>query len=455
MSSDIVSDRLRRSGNRVAVIWKDQAVSYLQIREMIEAARALLVAAGVQEGSVVGLVGDFSPNAIATELALFELGCVVAPLSRQDETRHEELCGIAEAEWVVTIDLDDSVAVRRTGTHAHNPLLCSLTDARLPGLILFSSGTSGVPKGAVHDVARLLSKFERPARPVSMLAFLLFDHIGGINTMLHALLHGGSLVTVTSRNPDVVAAAIEGHRVELLPTSPTFLNLFLLSRVDERYDISSLRVISYGTEPMAEFTLKALRVRLPQVRLHQTYGMTELGIPVSKSRGSDSLWMKFSGENCDYRVRDGMLEVRTSTAMLGYVNAPSPFTHDGWLATGDAVDVDGEWFHVLARRSELINVGGQKVVPVEVENVLEQLEGVEEAVVSAEPSPLTGQIVRATVRLSRPEPLNEFRRRLRHHCRERLPRYMVPQRIVLSDRPLRSERHKKHRPVDTSSQANE
>jgi len=317
---------------------------------------------------------------------------------------------------------------------------------------LFSSGTSGVPKGALHDVSQLLSKFERPKRPVSMLAFLLFDHVGGINTMLHALLHGGCLVTMTSHSPDAVAATIEKRRVELLPTSPTFLNLFLLSRADERYDISSLRVISYGTEPMPEFTLSTLRARLPQVKLHQSYGMTELGIPVCKSRSSDSLWMKFDGDDCDYRVRDGILEVRTGTAMLGYINAPSPFTQDGWLVTGDAVEIDGEWFHVLARRSELINVGGQKVVPVEVESVLEEMEGVDEVMVSAEPSPLTGHIVCATVRLSSGELLPEFRRRLRRHCRGRLPRYMVPQKVVLSDRPLQSERHKKDRSLGASSQ---
>jgi acyl-coenzyme A synthetase/AMP-(fatty) acid ligase len=445
MSVDIIGERLQRWGDRSAIVWRDTPITYFQLLESTEAVRGLLIAEGIREGSVVVLVGDFTPDAIAIELALFELGCVVVPLRHQDETRHDELCAIAEAEWVVTSHEDEPVAVRCTDVEAQNPLFSRLRDTHRPGLILFSSGTSGVPKAALHDMAQLLSKFERPARPVSMLAFLLFDHVGGINTMLHALLHGGCLVTVASLTPDTVGAAIEKHRVELLPTSPTFLNLFLLSRVDERYDISSLSVISYGSEPMTEFTLKTLRTRLPQIKLHQTYGMTELGIPVSKSRSSDSLWMKFSGENCDYRVRDGMLEVRTSTAMLGYLNAPSPFTQDGWMATGDAVEVDGEWFHVLSRRSELINVGGQKVFPVEVESVLEELEGVEEVVVSAEPSPLTGHIVCATVRLSSEEPLPEFRKRLRRHCRERLPRYMVPQKVVLSDRPLRSERHKKQR----------
>src|SRR5581483_4450949 len=98
-----------------------------------------------------------------------------------------------------------------------------------PGLVLFSSGSSGKPKGAVHDLAALLRKFERPRPALRTLAFLLFDHIGGINTLLHVLASGGCLVTVTDRSPDGVLAAVERHRVELLPTSPTFLNLVLLS----------------------------------------------------------------------------------------------------------------------------------------------------------------------------------------------------------------------------------
>lgn len=445
MSVELIDERLSRWGDDPAVVWNDATVTYAQLREMIAAARAFLGEEGVGGGAVVALVADFSPNAIAVELALFEIGCIVVPLALEDETRHDELCEIAEVEWIARIAENDSLAVRRTQAEAQNDLLRGLTDAQRPGLVIFSSGSSGVPKAALHDVPQLLSKFERPARPVSMLAFLLFDHVGGINTMLHSLLHGGCLVAPADHSPDAVGAAIEQHRVELLPTSPTFLNLFLLSHVDERYDVSSLRVVSYGSEPMPELTLKTMRARLPQVKLHQTYGMTEIGIPVSKSRSSDSLWMKFVGENCEYRVRDGMLEVRTATAMLGYLNAPSPFTPDGWMVTGDEVDVDGEWFHVRSRRSELINVGGQKVFPVEVESVLEEMEGVEEAVVSGEPSPITGHLVCATVRLTEDEPLPELRKRLRRHCRDRLPRYMVPQKVVLSEKSLRSGRHKKQR----------
>ena len=92
---------------------------------------------------------------------------------------------------------------------------------------------------------------------------------------------------------------------------------------------------------------------------------------------------------------DGLLEIKAQSAMLGYLNAPSPFTEDGWFITGDAVEVDGEYFRILGRQSEMINVGGEKVYPAEVESVLQLMDGVEEVMVNGEENAITGQIVRA------------------------------------------------------------
>jgi acyl-CoA synthetase (AMP-forming)/AMP-acid ligase II len=131
--------------------------------------------------------------------------------------------------------------------------------------------------------------------------------------------------------------------------------------------------------------------------------------------------------------------------MLGYLNAPSPFTADGWLPTGDAVDVDGEYLRIRGRRSEIINIGGEKVYPAEVESVVASIEGVKDVTVLGEPHPLTGQIVVARVRLGTSETLSEFRARLRTYCGERLAAFKVPQKVVLVDGALHGERFKKVR----------
>ena len=133
------------------------------------------------------------------------------------------------------------------------------------------------------------------------------------------------------------------------------------------------------------------------------------------------------------------------SALLGYLNAPSPFTDDGWFKTGDLVEVDGDYIRILGRKSELINVGGEKVYPQEVENVILELDNVAEATVFGEKNAITGNIVCAKVRLKSPEDPRAFATRLKRYCAERMQRYKVPVRITYSEDQQFSERFKKKR----------
>src|SRR6185436_3535111 len=139
---------------------------------------------------------------------------------------------------------------------------------------------------------------------------LLLDHIGGVNTLFYTLSNGGAIIAAPHRTPASICETIARHRVELLPTSPTFLNLLLLSGEHRRHDLSSLKLVTYGTEPMPLSTLERLGEELPGVKLQQTYGMTELGILRSQSRGNDSLWVKVGGEDFETRVVDNRLRIR-------------------------------------------------------------------------------------------------------------------------------------------------
>ena len=96
----------------------------------------------------------------------------------------------------------------------------------------------------------------------------------------------------------------------------------------------------------------------------------------SKSRDDGSLWVRVGGEGYETKVVDGVLWIRAETAMLGYLNAASPFDAEGWFNTQDAVEQDGDWLRFLGRTTDLINVGGQKVYPAEVESVLLEMDNV-------------------------------------------------------------------------------
>jgi acyl-coenzyme A synthetase/AMP-(fatty) acid ligase len=445
MAIDFLLEVFRANPASDAVVWRDEASSYAWLAEAVRRWGDRLQDEAVAPGAVVSLEADFSPASIALLLALVERGCIVVPLTPSVEAKKPEFRAVAQVETVIAVTPDDGGRLHPTGVVADHELFAGLRRAGHPGLVLFSSGSTGASKAAVHDFVPLLDKFRARRHALRTLTFLLFDHIGGVNTLFYALSNAGCVVTVARRSPDAVCAAIEKHRVQLLPTSPTFINLLLASEAYRHHDLESLEMVTYGTEPMPESTLGRFHELFPRVRLLQTYGLSEVGILRSQSRSSDSLWVKVGGEGFETRVVDGLLQVRARSAMLGYLNAPSPFTPDGWLPTGDAVDVDGEYLRIRGRQSEIINVGGEKVYPAEVESVLQSMEGVAEITVSGERNPITGQMVTARVRLTTGETLPEFRKRMRVYCRDRLAPFKIPQKVLLVDEALHGERFKKMR----------
>jgi acyl-CoA synthetase (AMP-forming)/AMP-acid ligase II len=263
--------------------------------------------------------------------------------------------------------------------------------------------------------------------------------------MLHTLSNAGTVFTINDRSPNGICKLIEQHQVEILPTSPTFLNILLLSGAYKQYDLSSLKVISYGTEPMTESTLKKMYLVFPNIKLQQTYGLIEVGVLRSKSKSSNSLWVKVGGEGFETRVVDGLLEIKADSTMLGYLNASNPFTEDGWFMTGDSVEVNGEYLRILGRQSELINVGGEKVYPSEVESVIQKMSNVAEVTVFREKNLITGNIVCAKISLVEEEDQKIFIQRLKKYCSQQLSAYKVPIKVKVTNKEQHSVRYKKIR----------
>jgi acyl-CoA synthetase (AMP-forming)/AMP-acid ligase II len=438
-------ERMKEQPDRDFIIWREQRFTYRWLVERIEAWRARLDREGIGPSQVVAIEGDFSPESIAAMLALVERNDVLVPLTSSVHSQKELFCEIAQVQHIVAFGLDGMVTFTPTGIQVTHALVQTLIDADHSGLVLFSSGSTGTSKAAIHDLHLLTDKFRVRRRTFVTIAFLLFDHIGGFNTVLYALANLGTIVTVEDRRPDSVCRAIETYRVELLPTSPTFLNLLLLSGAHERYELSSLRRVTYGTEVMPQRTLAMIREVLPHVDFQQTYGLSELGIMSTKSRSSDSLWVKLGGAGFETKVVDGILFIRARSAMLGYLNAPNPFDADGWFNTGDAVEVDGEYVRILGRRSEIINIAGLKVYPSEVESVLLGLANVRDVAVAGEANAITGNIVVARFNLLELEELADFRRRVRAYCQERLPRHQTPAKIEVVEHEQFNARFKKIR----------
>jgi long-chain acyl-CoA synthetase len=437
---------MRAHGDREVMASGATAVTYESLLAQVAVWRDYFSRSQLPPGAVVGMEGDYSVQTVSLLLALMQYRTIIVPLSREARSHHAEFSDVAQVEYHIHLT-SPLPTVEPTGRQAQHPLYNVLHRRNASGLVLFSSGSTGNSKAVVHDLRLLLGKFQQPRRRWRTLLFLGLDHIGGINTLFYTLSNGGMAVVPLARSPHEVCQAIQQHRVELLPTSPTFLNFLLLSGAHRAYDLSSLRLITYGTEPMPQSTLEQVARLFPDVTLQQTYGLSELGILRSRSRDSTSLWVRIGGEGYQTKVVDHRLWIKAESTMLGYLNAQSPFDDEGYFDTGDVVEVDGEWLRILGRASEVINVGGSKVFPAAIESVLLMLDNVEDAVVYAEPNPLTGQTVAATVKLQHEESASQFKRRMRHFCRDRLAPYQMPTRVRFTSEPLHSERFKRMRQV--------
>ena len=205
---------------------------------------------------------------------------------------------------------------------------------------MFSSGSTGDPKAMVHDFDNLLATYlDVKTKNLIFLVFLMFDHIGGLNTMLNILSMGSTMVVPEKREPELIGELIQKFKVNILPVSPTFLNLMNISGVFENFDLSSLKLVTYGTEPMSENLLSNLKLKLPKARLIQTFGTSETGIIKTKSRSSSSLLIKFEDQDQDVKVVNNELWIKSKTRVLGYINHNNnSFTDDGWFKTGDLVE---------------------------------------------------------------------------------------------------------------------
>lgn len=446
METSWIHERLRQLADAPAFRADGVSVSFDALARSVDAAQRLLSQHEVPQGAVVVLHADFTPDALAMILALYLNRSVIVPLYDPHAERLTQVSELVNTRYVIAMSSARATSIERRASAVAHPLIVQLRAAGRPGLILISSGSTGTPKATLLDLGALFERY-RPlsTRPLTVLTFLLFDHIGGFNTAFHTIFSGGTIVPAYSRAVDDVCTVIARDRVQILPTTPTFLNMLLVSRAHERHDLSSLELITYGTEVMPESTLRRLATTFPGVRLKQTYGMSEIGILTTKTDDPRSLWLRI-GPNVQHKVVDGVLWLKSHTAMLGYLNAASPFDAEGWLCTGDMVEERDGRLRIIGRKENIINVGGLKVYPAEVESALLRIAGVNDALVWGKKSPVTGQIVAARLCVDTQVDqgdLSAFASHVKAQCREVLEDYKVPRHLSFTVEPIHNERFKK------------
>jgi long-chain acyl-CoA synthetase len=380
----------------------------------------------VNSGDVVAIIGDYNPPSVLTLLRLIDLGVVVVPLTIETTQEHEYFFESA----LVDVVIKDGYVRRRTHSQSHEFIL-ALREKGHAGLVLFSTGTTGRPKAILHDLTLFLKRFETPRPTLRTINFLLFDHIGGINTLLHTLFNKGVVVAPEARTVDSVLETCRKYKVEVLPTTPTFLRIMLMSGTVPNKVPPCLKVITYGTERMDQPTLDELCRLLPNVDFRQTFGMSELGIVRVKSKARDSLLMKVGGEGVETRIVNNVLQIRSQSRMFGYLNAPSPFDAEGWYDTKDVVEETNGYYKVVGRISDVINVGGLKFMASEVERVALEFPNVSLVKAYPKQNPITGQHVELMIQPTAEDLVNKDS--LMSYLKSKLQPHMVPKRIRIEN----------------------
>ena len=441
-----ILEKFKSFNSKNAIVFEDRIYTYEEFVKQIKDYKDILDKHNISS-KVVVILGDYSFYNLALFFALYENKNIIVPITSnikkvQDDFIEESFC-----QTIIKTDEKNLLIQNLKTTFSHN-MIDNLREKNSSGLILFSSGSTGKPKAMIHNLDTLIDSFkDKKEKSMNMLVFLMFDHIGGLNTVFNALCMGACLIIPKIKDAKTICELIEKYKIMVLPSSPTFLNLILISQEYKNYDLSSLRMITYGTETMPQSLLLKLKEVFPKVKFLQTFGTSETGISTTSSKSSNSLFMKLEDINGEYKIVENELWLRSKTQVLGYLNASmDSFTSDGWFKTGDLVEVDGEYIKIIGRAKEVINVGGQKVLPAEVESIILEMEEISDCMVYAEQNAITGQTVVCDVVLNKN--IENIKKRVRVFCKDRLDTYKIPTKVNVVDKTNFSDRFKKIRIKD-------
>ena len=431
--------------DKIAIIHKDQKYTYGDLTDKINEFNKL-VQSQIPKGEVVALLSDYSFYSIALFFSLIQNKNIIVPVISITKSEIENKIDVSIAKKKIAI-VNDQLQIIDTTRSSTDPLYEKLRKLDHAGLILFSSGITGEPKAMVHDLDVLVDSYKKDVvKEINSIIFLTFDHIGGIDTLFSLLSIGGTITIPESRDPESVCALIERNKVDVLSCSPTFLNLLILSEAFKMYNLSSLRIIGFGAERMPEFLYQRLKEIFPAVRFQQKFGTSETNAIRVKNHPADNLYMRIEDPNIQFKIVDNELWLKSSTQILGYLNTNADNFEEGWFKTGDIVDTyEDRYFRIIGRKKEIINVGGEKVFPGEVENIILQLKCITGCTVYGLKNIITGESVVAEVAVKQGFGATEVKNQIREICTQRLDAYKRPSRIKIVESISFNERFKKIR----------
>jgi len=472
---DLVAGPTVRRGDAVAVVGNGRRLSFAEVDDRIGRLGGLLRGLGLTPGDRVALLADNELEYLEIQGACLRSGFALVPLNtrlaepelrfiledcdsgvlvtgRNHAERGRKLAADLGIPHVLELgdggNYDEALA-GAVGDPATDPL-----EPELPATILYTSGTTGRPKGAVVDrlgfTARvLINAVELQVRQDDVhLACLPMFHIAAFLAYAHVV-NGAAVVMLQEFEPAEALAAMERERVTTTVLVPTTIGMLLDSPAVDAHDLSALRLIIYGGSAIEPAPLRRALARFG-CDMHQQYGMTETGgqtilRPADHDPDDEEKLASAGTEAVGLQVRVvddgdrplpqgevGEIVCRGPSVMREYWNRPEATAEamrDGWMHTGDMGYRDRRgYLHITDRRNDMVITGGENVYPREVEAVLAEHPDVGEVAVLGLPDARWGQIVTAVL-----VGTAVGDEELAGWARERLASYKVPRRWIRVD----------------------
>jgi O-succinylbenzoic acid--CoA ligase len=481
---DMLSRAVARVGDGDAVVDGARRLSYRALDRLASRVASGLAAQGVKPGARVALFMGNRLEFVAALFGVWRLGAIAVPIGiRQSAAELGFMLNQCGAEALIHEDAlaarlprpDEVPTVRLRvrldgGTDASalawDALLAAGTDRcdppalddQAPACIMYTSGTTGHPKGAVlshlgffHTARHYERRFGYKAGE-RMLLVIPASHISGLLAIVVAMVQvGGCIVSMPQFSAQATLAEIEAQRITAAVMVPAMYNLLLLEPDLAQRDLSRWRIGHFGGAPMPEVTIHRLAQALPHLSLYNGFGATETTSAVTLTLEGDAARLPDTVGTqlpcIDIRVLDpqgrevapgeaGELWIRSPGNAIGYWNNPEATRAafvGGYWRSGDIGSLDAQGhLRVFDRIKDMINRGGFKVYCVELENIIQRLPGVLEVAAVASPCPVLGERIHVFIHAR--EPVDP--QAVRALCRSELADYKTPDFITFSDTPL-------------------
>ena len=484
--NEMLETTVSRFPDKEAVIDGNVRLTYRELQKKVETVAANLSKSfQIEKGDRIALLLQNCLEFVLLVFASAKLGAIIVPLNTRlqekelafmlghsgskllitDKDSQQKISSLLRHEELETLEhvlLKDADSLQSLGDRwlpyrlleEPNQLdAFPKNDEEDPLFIMYTSGTTGVPKGAIgshigviHSAMNYKMVMETNHHAKTLIAVPLFHVTGLIGQLMHMVLIGGTNVLMSRYQTEPFIRTIVKEKITSLFNVPTIYVMMMSHPLFHQYEYPYVKTIAYGGAPMPNETIRQLRKYFPNAVLHNAYGATEtsspttimprkypdskidsVGLPVPVA---DVKVVNEQMEECPVNEA-GELLIKGPMVVEGYWNNPeanrSSFV-DGYWKSGDMARIDEDGYvYIMDRKKDMINRGGEKIFSVEVENALYNHPAVLEAAVVGIPDPIFGEQVKAFVVMK--EDMNVSEEEIKTFLAERLADYKVPKEV--------------------------